>query len=45
MPLAGGAGGQAGHGRPRLLNGPKLDGDPGHASQHDIDAMFGCLIN
>ncbi len=24
-----------------LLNGPKLDGDPGHASQHDIDAMFG----
>jgi chemotaxis protein CheZ len=27
-----------GHG---LLNGPKLDGDHGHASQHDIDAMFG----
>lgn len=24
-----------------LLNGPKLDGDPGHASQSDIDAMFG----
>ena len=24
-----------------LLNGPKLDGDPGHASQDDIDAMFG----
>lgn len=24
-----------------LLNGPKLDGDPGHASQNDIDAMFG----
>jgi chemotaxis protein CheZ len=24
-----------------LLNGPKLDGDGGHASQHDIDAMFG----
>ncbi len=23
-----------------LLNGPKLDGDPGHASQSDIDAMF-----
>ena len=23
-----------------LLNGPKLDGDPGHASQRDIDAMF-----
>ncbi|MBI3704825.1 MAG: protein phosphatase CheZ [Rhizobiales bacterium] len=25
-----------------LLNGPKLDGDDGHASQDDIDAMFGC---
>lgn len=24
-----------------LLNGPKLDGDPGHATQHDIDKMFG----
>jgi chemotaxis protein CheZ len=24
-----------------LLNGPKLDGDAGHASQTDIDAMFG----
>jgi chemotaxis protein CheZ len=24
-----------------LLNGPKLDGDTGHASQHDIDKMFG----
>lgn len=24
-----------------LLNGPKLDGDAGHASQSDIDAMFG----
>ena len=23
-----------------LLNGPKLDGDSGHASQNDIDAMF-----
>lgn len=23
-----------------LINGPKLDGDSGHASQHDIDAMF-----
>lgn len=23
-----------------LLNGPKLDDDPGHASQSDIDAMF-----
>ncbi len=23
-----------------LINGPKLDGDCGHASQHDIDAMF-----
>jgi chemotaxis protein CheZ len=25
----------------RLLNGPKLDGDEGHASQDDIDALFG----
>ncbi len=25
----------------RLVNGPKLDGDQGHASQSDIDAMFG----
>ena len=25
----------------RLLNGPKLPGDAGHASQDDIDAMFG----
>ncbi len=25
----------------RLLNGPKLDGDQGHASQDDIDALFG----
>src|SRR6201747_1110580 len=24
----------------RLLNGPKLDGDVGHVSQNDIDAMF-----
>ena len=24
-----------------LLNGPKLDGDPDHACQHDIDIMFG----
>jgi chemotaxis protein CheZ len=24
-----------------LLNGPRLDGDCGHASQRDIDAMFG----
>jgi chemotaxis protein CheZ len=23
-----------------MLNGPKLDGDPGHASQNDIDSMF-----
>jgi chemotaxis protein CheZ len=23
-----------------LLNGPKLEGDPGHASQADIDALF-----
>lgn len=25
----------------RLLNGPKLEGDEGHASQDDIDALFG----
>ncbi len=24
----------------RLLNGPKLEGDVGHASQNDIDALF-----
>lgn len=24
----------------RLLNGPKMDGDDGHASQNDIDALF-----
>jgi len=24
----------------KLLNGPKLDGDVGHASQNDIDALF-----
>ncbi len=24
-----------------LVNGPKLDGDSGHVSQHDIDRMFG----
>ncbi len=24
----------------KLLNGPKLDGDAGHASQDDIDALF-----
>ena len=24
-----------------LINGPKLDGDGGHASQHDIDKLFG----
>lgn len=24
-----------------LLNGPKIDGDGGHASQHDVDKMFG----
>jgi len=24
-----------------LINGPKLDGDSGHASQRDIDEMFG----
>ena len=26
--------------RPDLLNGPKLDGDAGHADQRDIDKMF-----
>jgi chemotaxis protein CheZ len=25
----------------KLLNGPKIDGDEGHASQDDIDALFG----
>jgi chemotaxis protein CheZ len=24
----------------KLLNGPKLDGEVGHASQDDIDALF-----
>ena len=24
----------------RFLNGPKIEGDAGHASQHDIDALF-----
>ena len=24
----------------RLLNGPKIDGEAGHASQDDIDALF-----
>ena len=24
----------------KLLNGPKIDGDAGHASQNDIDALF-----
>jgi chemotaxis protein CheZ len=24
----------------KLLNGPKLDDDSGHASQDDIDALF-----
>jgi len=24
----------------KLLNGPKLDDDPGHVSQDDIDALF-----
>jgi chemotaxis protein CheZ len=31
------AGGEAGN---DLVNGPKLDGDAGHASQDDIDALF-----
>lgn len=29
------------HRETALLNGPKLDGDQGHASQADIDAIFG----
>lgn len=24
----------------RLVNGPRLDGESGHASQRDIDVMF-----
>jgi chemotaxis protein CheZ len=24
----------------RLLNGPKVEGEAGHASQDDIDALF-----
>jgi len=24
----------------KLLNGPRLEDDPGHASQDDIDALF-----
>lgn len=27
-----------------LINGPKLDGDSGHASQRDVDAMFNPAI-
>ncbi len=27
--------------RPHLLNGPRLDGESGHASQCEIDALFG----
>ncbi len=27
----------------RLVNGPRLDGDPGHASQAEIDAMFATM--
>ncbi|HEY6257124.1 MAG TPA: chemotaxis protein [Xanthobacteraceae bacterium] len=30
-----------GNGENKLLAGPKLDGDPGHLSQHEIDSMFG----
>jgi chemotaxis protein CheZ len=25
---------------PKLVNGPKIEGDPGHASQQEIDALF-----
>jgi chemotaxis protein CheZ len=28
------------NGDKKLLNGPKLDGEVGHASQDDIDALF-----
>jgi chemotaxis protein CheZ len=35
-PIATGANGQNG----QLINGPKLDGDLGHASQDEIDALF-----
>jgi chemotaxis protein CheZ len=27
-------------GEKKLLNGPRLEDDPGHASQDDIDALF-----
>ena len=30
----------AGHDRGATLHGPKLEGDPGHASQEDVDALF-----
>jgi chemotaxis protein CheZ len=29
------------HAEPKLVNGPRLDGDSGHANQRDIDALFG----
>jgi chemotaxis protein CheZ len=29
------------NGEARLLNGPKLDGDGGHANQADVDRLFG----
>jgi chemotaxis protein CheZ len=29
------------HDAGKLLNGPKIEGDVGHASQDDIDALFG----
>ena len=29
---------------PALLNGPKLEGDAGHVSQDEIDAMFATAV-
>ncbi len=29
----------------RFLNGPKLDHDPGHSSQDDIDGLFRCALD
>jgi chemotaxis protein CheZ len=33
------------HAGSSLVNGPKLDGDAGHAEQDDIDAMFGGRVS
>jgi chemotaxis protein CheZ len=29
----------------RFLNGPKLDDDPGHSTQDDIDGIFRCALD